>query len=160
MRQTWGLVGRCCHQRPASRFATVLSKPWQRLQTAPLSTAPGAPGSGKLGALQNLLKVSDEVADALATNKPVVALETTIYTHGAMSDSLDLEDIVRKNGAVPAVVGVLEGVPTVGLLPAEVAHMTNNSPRKVSRRDMAYLVGMVCSNSRTLGLDSCSLTAL
>lgn len=151
MRQTWGFVGRCCHQRPASRFSTVLSKPWQRLQTAPLSTAPGAPRSGKLGALQNLLKVSDEVADALATNKPVVALETTIYTHGAMSDSLDLEDIVRENGAVPAVVGVLEGVPTVGLLPDEVAHMTNNSPRKVSRRDMAYLVGMVCCDGCSLG---------
>lgn len=99
--------------------------------------------SGNLAALKSLLSVSEEVTEALATNKPVVALESTIYTHGALGNDLDLEGVVRRNGGVPAVVGILAGVPTVGLLPDEVARMVEGSPKKVSRRDIAYLVGMV-----------------
>ncbi|KAK3337226.1 Indigoidine synthase A like protein-domain-containing protein [Cercophora scortea] len=90
--------------------------------------------------LGGLLKVSEEVADAVATNRPVVALETTIYTHGALGD-LQLEEIVRKHGAVPAVCGVLAGVPTVGLTVAEVDRMVHEGAQKASRRDLAYLVG-------------------
>ncbi|KAI1176251.1 Indigoidine synthase A like protein-domain-containing protein [Nemania sp. FL0916] len=97
--------------------------------------------SGNLAGLKQILRVSEEVTEALATNKPVVALETTIYTHGALGNDLDLEGIVRRNGAIPAVVGILEGVPTVGLTPDEVIHMVEGSPRKVSRRDIAYVVG-------------------
>lgn len=100
------------------------------------------PIPGNLAALKSILKISEEVTDALATNKPVVALESTIYTHGALGDDLDLEGVVRRNGGVPAVVGILGGVPTVGLLPEEVARMVEGSPKKVSRRDIAYLVGM------------------
>ncbi|KAK7952080.1 carbohydrate kinase-like protein [Apiospora aurea] len=114
------------------------------------STSASYRSSGQLGGLQRLLKVSEEVTDALATNKPVVALESTIYTHGALG-SLGLEDVVRQNGAVPAVVGILEGVPTVGLTPAEVAHIVEHSPRKVSRRDIAYLVGMGMTGKRING---------
>ncbi|RYO98199.1 hypothetical protein DL764_007171 [Monosporascus ibericus] len=97
--------------------------------------------SSKLEGLKDILKVSEEVEDALATNKPVVALESTIYTHGALGD-LGLEDIVRRNGGIPAVVGILDGVPTVGLLPDDVTRMIEGSATKVSRRDIAYLVGM------------------
>ncbi|RYP70168.1 hypothetical protein DL769_005047 [Monosporascus sp. CRB-8-3] len=97
--------------------------------------------SSKLEGLKDILKVSEEVEDALATNKPVVALESTIYTHGALGD-LGLEDIVRRNGSVPAVVGILDGVPTVGLLRDDVTRMIEGSATKVSRRDIAYLVGM------------------
>ncbi|KAI1253088.1 hypothetical protein MGN70_005296 [Eutypa lata] len=96
---------------------------------------------GKLAGLDDILKVSEEVKDALATNKPVVALESTIYTHGAIDD-LGLEDIVRQHGGVPAVVGIYDGVPTVGLLPDEVTRMVEGSAKKVSRRDIAHLVGM------------------
>ncbi|KAI1428197.1 Indigoidine synthase A like protein-domain-containing protein [Xylaria sp. FL1777] len=97
--------------------------------------------SGSLAGLKELLRVSEEVTDALATNKPVVALETTIYTHGALGNDLDLEGIVRRNGGVPAVVGILGGLPTVGLTPEEVRRMIEGSPRKASRRDIAYAVG-------------------
>lgn len=99
--------------------------------------------SGNFNGLKNILRVSEEVTDALATNKPVVALESTIYTHGALGNDLDLEGIVRKNGAIPAVVGILGGVPTVGLTPEEVTQMVDGSPKKASRRDIAYLVGSV-----------------
>ncbi|KAI1434576.1 Indigoidine synthase A like protein-domain-containing protein [Xylaria sp. CBS 124048] len=97
--------------------------------------------SGSLSGLRDILRISDEVADALATNKPVVALESTIYTHGAFDIDLGLESVVRQNGGVPAVVGILEGVPTVGLSPDEVARMVAGAPKKASRRDLAYLVG-------------------
>ncbi|KAJ8130346.1 hypothetical protein O1611_g3286 [Lasiodiplodia mahajangana] len=97
--------------------------------------------SGSLAGLKEILRVSEEVKEALATNKPVVALETTIYTHGALGNDLDLEGIVRRNGAVPAVIGILGGVPTVGLTPDEITQMVDGSPKKASRRDIAFLVG-------------------
>lgn len=60
----------------------------------------------------------------------MVALESTIYTHGALGNDLDLEGVVRRNGGVPAVVGILAGVPTVGLLPDEVARMVEGHQRR------------------------------
>lgn len=95
--------------------------------------------------LGGLLHVSPEVRDALNSKKPVVALETTIYTHGALRQDLPelLESIVRQNGAVPATIGVLDGVPRVGLSPEEVARMVEEGARKISRRDFAYIVGAV-----------------
>ncbi|KAK4454617.1 Indigoidine synthase A like protein-domain-containing protein [Podospora aff. communis PSN243] len=103
--------------------------------------------------LKSPLRISPEVADALATNRPVVALETTIYTHGALGDDLNvvLEDIIRSKGAVPAVCGVLAGVPTVGLTSAEVDRMVHEGARKVSRRDLAYLVGMGMAGNKIHG---------
>ncbi|QBZ56426.1 hypothetical protein PoMZ_01332 [Pyricularia oryzae] len=93
--------------------------------------------------LGGILKISDEVRDALESNRPVVALESTIYTHGAVARSeLGLEDIVRQNGGTPAVIGVLAGVPTVGLTDAEVERMISEGANKVSRRDLAYLAGL------------------
>lgn len=108
-------------------------------------------GSGNLTGLKELLKVSEEVTEALATNKPVVALETTVYTHGALGDDLDLEGIVRRNGGVPAVVGILGGVPTVGLTPDQVTQMVEGSPKKASRRDIAYLVGSSMTDRKING---------
>lgn len=142
LRRAWPLA-RSCHgytNRQAS-LANIYQRSFsgsERLSQA--ST------SGNLAALKSILKVSEEVTDALATNRPVVALESTIYTHGALGNDLDLEGVVRRNGGVPAVVGILGGIPTVGLQPEEVTRMVEGSPKKVSRRDIAYLVGMVCFN--------------
>lgn len=103
--------------------------------------SPAAPG------LESALKLSDEIADAVATNKPIVALESTIYTHGALGSELPafLESVVRDNGAIPATIGVLDGVPVVGLTPAEIDRMVEEGARKLSRRDLAYVLGMVSS---------------
>lgn len=91
------------------------------------------------------MQISDEVAEALATNKPVVALETTIYTHGALGMDIHLEEIVRNNGGVPAICGVYRGVPTVGLrYDKEVLQMVREGAQKLSRRDLALIIGMVC----------------
>jgi pseudouridine-5'-phosphate glycosidase/pseudouridine kinase len=83
--------------------------------------------------------VSDEVAHAIATDKPVVALESTIYTHGRMGKELaqEHEELVRSHG-----------VPKVGVSPQEIVRMIDSwSTVKVSRRDISYLVGMVSPSS-------------
>ncbi|SPO00841.1 related to carbohydrate kinase, contains PfkB domain [Cephalotrichum gorgonifer] len=98
--------------------------------------------SHNLGNLKKILRISDEVSHAIASNKPVVALESTIYTHGALGEDLGLEAIVREHGGVPAVIGILDGVPTVGLTREEVSRMVDSGTAgKVSRRDIAYFTG-------------------
>ncbi|TDZ17802.1 Pseudouridine-metabolizing bifunctional protein [Colletotrichum orbiculare MAFF 240422] len=102
--------------------------------------------------LKSLLRVSEEVADAVATNKPVVALESTIYTHGALGNDLGLEDVVRRGGGVPAVCGILNGEPVVGLTEEEVELMVNSgNASKVSRRDVAHIVGLGLSGRKVHG---------
>lgn len=112
-----------------------------------LFTAPAA----SLAGLGNLLRVSDEVAHAVAHNKPVVALESTIYTHGALGNDLAREhsDLVRNHGAVPAIIAIVDGVPKVGVSTDDIVRMIESgSAAKASRRDIAYLVGMVSSQDR------------
>ncbi|KAJ0160846.1 Pseudouridine-metabolizing bifunctional protein [Colletotrichum tanaceti] len=102
--------------------------------------------------LKDLLCVSEEVADAVANNRPVVALESTIYTHGALGNDLGLEDVVRRGGAVPAVCGILNGEPVVGLTEAEIALMVDSgTASKVSRRDVAHLVGLGITGKKVHG---------
>ncbi|ETS87001.1 hypothetical protein PFICI_00829 [Pestalotiopsis fici W106-1] len=141
-RTAWRAVNRQVYSQRSSLLTTASRRLW--------STSVGG-ASKSLGSLGKFLKVSEAVQDAIATNKPVVALESTIYTHGALGDDLDLEGIVRRNGGVPAVCGILEGVPSVGLLPEEVAHMVASSPKKVSRRDIAFLTGMGMMGQRING---------
>ncbi|PHH68348.1 hypothetical protein CDD82_622 [Ophiocordyceps australis] len=93
----------------------------------------------------SLLHVHQEISDAVRLNKPVVALESTIYTHGALGKQLSQEhyDLVRAHGAVPAIIGIFNGVPTVGLSLVQLQHMIDNDTTvKVSRRDIAHLAGM------------------
>lgn len=81
----------------------------------------------------------------MAKNKPLVALESTIYTHGALSKDLPLEheDLVRSLGGIPAIIAIVDGVPTVGVTGHEMVRMVaTGKAAKVSRRDVSYLVGM------------------
>lgn len=98
------------------------------------------------------LRISDEVKTALGEGRPVVALESTIYTHGLpypdnIALAIELENILRKNGVVPATIGFLDGVTVVGLSSAELAELGssagNPDTMKISRRDIPYIVGMV-----------------
>ncbi|KAJ5721069.1 Pseudouridine-5'-phosphate glycosidase [Penicillium malachiteum] len=97
------------------------------------------------------LKVSEEVRDAIATGKPVVALETTIYTHGFpypenIALASLLESVVRANGGVPATIGILGGVARVGMSAEEIVELASTAEKKtalkVSRRDLGYICGM------------------
>ncbi|EFQ99005.1 IdgA domain-containing protein [Nannizzia gypsea CBS 118893] len=103
-----------------------------------------------LAGLDRFLRVSEEVQDAIATGKPVVALETTIYTHGfPYPDNVDLamrlESIVRSTGGVPATIGVIDGVARVGMNETELTELASTPQRtkvhKVSRRDLGYICG-------------------
>lgn len=106
-------------------------------------------------------KISPEVNDALQTMKPVVALETTIYTHGFpypdnVALALDLESIVRRNGGVPATIGILDGIARVGMTTEELRLITasagNPETMKVSRRDLPYIFGLVSQPHTALDL--------
>ncbi|KAL8651724.1 MAG: hypothetical protein Q9210_003090 [Variospora velana] len=98
------------------------------------------------------LQIADEIQEAVHSNKPVVALETTIYTHGfpyPQNTALasHLESVVRRNGGIPATIGVLNGVARVGLDAEELiqlaASASRTDTRKVSRRDLGYICGLV-----------------
>ena len=74
------------------------------------------------------VRVSEEVAKALQEGRPVVALESTIISHGMpypqnVETALHVEEIVRSNGGVPATVGIVDGVGVVGLSKEEIEEM-------------------------------------
>jgi len=90
---------------------------------------------------------SPEVRDALASGRAVVALESTLLAHGlpapqnrAAAD--ELEAAVRAQGAVPATVAVLGGVPRVGLSAAELDRVCSGDLEKLSVRDLGVAVGL------------------
>ena len=96
--------------------------------------------------LKKYLSVSTEVQEALAAGKPVVALESTIISHGMpypqnVETALAVEKIVRENGAVPATIAVIGGRLKAGLTPEEIEYFGKKGLNiaKASRRDLAVL---------------------
>ena len=89
-----------------------------------------------------MIRIAEEVAAALASGKPVVALESTLIAHGLpaplnLEVAREAEAAVRANGAVPATVAVVAGVPTVGLSGEEMETLAKaERVRKASRRDL------------------------
>ena len=90
--------------------------------------------------------LTDEVAQALADGTPVVALESTIISHGMpypanVEMATEVERIIRAGGAVPATIAVLEGRPRVGLDPESLELLaTHAGVAKVSVRDLPYVI--------------------
>jgi pseudouridylate synthase len=90
--------------------------------------------------------LTDEVASALAAGRAVVALESTIVTHGMpyprnLETALGVEDVVRAHGAVPATIAMVDGRPRIGLEPVELEKLAaGEGVAKASRRDLAALV--------------------
>lgn len=90
--------------------------------------------------------MTDEVAAALAAGRPVVALESTIISHGMpypdnVAMALEVEAIVREAGAVPATIAVLGGIPRIGLSPDDLELLASDANvSKVSVRDLPYVV--------------------
>lgn len=93
-----------------------------------------------------MLTLTDEVATALAEGRPVVALESTIISHGMpyprnVEMAVEVEGIVRDGGAVPATIAVLDGRPRIGLSPDDLELLgSDESVVKVSVRDLPYVV--------------------
>lgn len=93
------------------------------------------------------LVVSPEVKKALAENKPVVALESTIISHGMpypknVETALNVEKIIRDNGAIPATIAIIGGKLTVGITKEEIDYLGKKGldVTKVSRRDIPIVV--------------------
>ena len=96
--------------------------------------------------LNKYLDIKPEVAEALAAGKPVVALVSTIISHGMpypqnVETALAVEKIVRENGAVPATIAVIGGRLKAGLTPEEIEYFGKKGLdiAKASRRDLAVL---------------------
>jgi pseudouridine-5'-phosphate glycosidase len=89
------------------------------------------------------LAISPEVREAIDARHPVLALESTIFTHGLprprnLEVATEAEQRVRALGVVPATIGVVDGVPTVGLSPAEIERLSmTDGVVKASLRDLA-----------------------
>ena len=96
--------------------------------------------------LNRYLDVKSEVAQAIAEGKPVVALESTIISHGMpypqnVQTALEVEKIIRENGAVPATIAIIGGRLKAGLTPEEIEYLGKKGTAiaKASRRDLAVL---------------------
>jgi pseudouridine-5'-phosphate glycosidase len=92
------------------------------------------------------IDIAPEVAEALANGKPVVALESTIISHGMpypqnLETAQSVEQDVRDNGAVPATIAVIGGRCKIGLSPEELEYFAKGSDiLKLSRRDIPYCI--------------------
>ncbi|MDY3278628.1 MAG: pseudouridine-5'-phosphate glycosidase [Eubacteriales bacterium] len=96
--------------------------------------------------LNKYLDVKPEVAEAIAAGKPVVALESTIISHGMpypqnVQTALEVERIIRENGAVPATIAIIGGRLKAGLTAEEIEYFGKKGTAiaKASRRDLAVL---------------------
>lgn len=102
------------------------------------------------------IKYSSEVAQALKTGKPIVALESTIISHGLPRPSnldvaLECESIVRNGGAVPATIALLDGKILIGLEASELEAIANRDDiAKASIRDLAVIVAQNKSAATTV----------
>jgi pseudouridine-5'-phosphate glycosidase len=110
----------------------------------------------QLTAPHPMLKVAPDVAEALAAGAPVVALESTIISHGMpypqnVAMAREVEQIVRDGGAVPATIAVLNGRPTIGLDDAELELLgSDGGIRKVSVRDLPHVVATGAHGATTV----------
>jgi len=117
-------------------------------------------GVGWLGNGFNFM-FSDEVSVALKLGKPIVALESTIISHGLpypqnLALATELEDIVRKEGAVPATIMLMNGKIHIGISKSELEVLASpsNKVQKVSRRDIAWVLSQKLVGATTVSATS------
>ena len=107
-----------------------------------------------------MIKFNEEVADALRSKMPVVALESTVIAHGLpfphnLETALKLEKIIRENGAIPATIAVFDGELCVGLDKNQIEQLaSDNDFRKISRRDLPIAVGKKLNCATTVATTS------
>jgi pseudouridine-5'-phosphate glycosidase len=104
----------------------------------------------------DLFFISPEVSFALTQNNPIVALESTVIAHGLpypnnLETALALEQIVRENGAIPATIAVLEGIPQIGLSKEKINFLAQSkNVHKLSRRDLPAAVARKWNGATTV----------
>ncbi len=106
--------------------------------------------------IKKYLEIHPEVEKALKEKKAVVALESTIISHGMpypknVETALRVEEIIRENGAVPATIGIINGKIKVGLTTEEIEHMAKSkNVVKVSRRDIPFVIAQKLDGATTV----------
>lgn len=106
--------------------------------------------------LQKYIEYSREVQQALENNQPIVALESTIISHGMpypqnVEMATTVEQIIRNNGAIPATIAIIDGKIKIGLESEDLEILaTSKDVAKVSRRDLAEVVAMKCVGATTV----------
>jgi pseudouridine-5'-phosphate glycosidase len=106
--------------------------------------------------LKNYLDINPEVAKALAEGKAVVALESTIISHGMpyprnVETALKVEEIIRENGAIPATIAILNGRLKVGLTRDEIEVLgSGKNIIKTSRRDIPFIIANKADGATTV----------
>lgn len=107
--------------------------------------------------IEQYLDINPEVQDALATAKPVVALESTIISHGMpypqnVETALKVEQIIRDSGAIPATISILKGRLKVGMTTEEIEYLgkAGLDVIKTSRRDIPFIVAQQSDGATTV----------
>ncbi|CAN7097637.1 unnamed protein product [Brassica rapa subsp. narinosa] len=107
--------------------------------------------------LRSLVKISPQVSEAISNGRAVVALESTIISHGMpypqnLQTAKEVESIVRENGAVPATIAILNGVPCIGLTEEELERLASlgKSVQKTAGRDIPHVVATRANGATTV----------
>ena len=107
--------------------------------------------------IKEYLEINPIVEKALGENKPVVALESTIISHGMpypknMETALEVEKLVLDNGCIPATIGIINGKIKIGLTKEEIELLAKQGldVPKVSRRDIPYIVSKKLNGATTV----------
>ena len=107
--------------------------------------------------MNKYLSISNEVSTALASGKPVVALESTIIAHGMpfpanFEMAQEVEGIISEAGAIPATIAIIGGMLKVGLTTSELKKFAVDGPEitKVSTRDLPYVVARQLDGATTV----------
>ena len=106
--------------------------------------------------LQKYIEYSREVQQARENNQPIVALESTIISHGMpypqnVEMATTVEQIIRNNGAIPATIAIIDGKIKIGLESEDLEILaTSKDVAKVSRRDLAEVIAMKCVGATTV----------
>jgi len=106
--------------------------------------------------MKSYLEISPEVKKAISSNLPVVALESTIISHGMpypqnMETAMNCEKIIRDNGAIPATIAIINGKLKAGLSQSEIEFLSQNSDiDKTSRRDIPVILAKKSNGATTV----------
>lgn len=104
----------------------------------------------------NYLHITEEVKTALAENRSVVALESTIISHGMpypqnFETAMEVENVVRNNNAIPATIAIIRGIIKVGLTNADIEFLSSEKDiLKASRRDIPVIISQKLSAATTV----------
>lgn len=112
--------------------------------------------------MNKFLEISPEVQKALDEKKPIVALESTIISHGMpypqnVNTALNAQNVVRENGATPATIAIINGKLKVGLTDKEIDYLGKKGQEvfKTSTRDIPYIVSKKLDGATTVSATSC-----